>query len=83
MLSKTFIATLFASTAAASPIVSSRAADQAFGLISIRSGTDLQNQAIHAAEGRLWIGKDTASYCPLSTGCPGKTQPHTIKESYN
>ncbi|TGO44033.1 hypothetical protein BCON_0636g00030 [Botryotinia convoluta] len=73
MFSKTFIATLLASSAAATPIVSARADSNAFGLISIRSGTDLQNQAITASGGRLWIGKDTASYCPLSTGCPDGT----------
>lgn len=73
MFSKTFIATLLASSAAATPIVSARAASDAFGLISIRSGTDLQNQAIVANGGRLYIGKETSSYCPLATGCPGKS----------
>ncbi|KAF7934012.1 uncharacterized protein EAE97_008373 [Botrytis byssoidea] len=72
MFSKTFIATLLASSAAATPIVSARAASDAFGLISIRSGTDLQNQAITANGGRLYIGKETSSYCPESVGsaCP-------------
>ncbi|ESZ91745.1 hypothetical protein SBOR_7852 [Sclerotinia borealis F-4128] len=73
MFSKTIIATLLASTAAASPIVSARAAGDKFGLISIRSGTDLQNQAIVAYQGGLWIGKDTSSYCPLAEGCPAGT----------
>ena len=73
MFSKTFIATLLASSAAATPIVSARDASDAFGLISIRSGTDLQNQAIVANGGRLYIGKETSSYCPLATGCPGKS----------
>ncbi|MBY8978546.1 hypothetical protein KHP62_22365, partial [Rhodobacteraceae bacterium NNCM2] len=73
MFSKTFIATLLASSAAATPIVSARAASDAFGLISIRSGTDLQNQAIVANGGRLYIGKETSSYCPLATGCPAGT----------
>ncbi|KAF7852779.1 hypothetical protein EAF04_010898 [Stromatinia cepivora] len=70
MFSKTFIATLLASSAAASPIVSARAAGNAFGLIAIRSGSDLQNQAINAFDGGLWIGKETSSYCPLAAGCP-------------
>ncbi|KAF7914131.1 uncharacterized protein EAF01_000541 [Botrytis porri] len=75
MFSKTFIATLLASSAAASPIVSARAAGDAFGLISIRSGSDIQNQAITASGGRLWIGKETASYCPdtVVTDCPNGT----------
>ncbi|KAF7945582.1 hypothetical protein EAE96_010349 [Botrytis aclada] len=73
MFSKAFIATLLAGSAAATPIVSARAASNAFGLISIRSGTDLQNQAITASGGRLWIGKETSSYCPLETGCPAGT----------
>ncbi|TGO14329.1 hypothetical protein BPAE_0657g00020 [Botrytis paeoniae] len=74
MFSKTFIATLLASSAAATPIVSARAASNAFSLVSIRSGTDLQNQAITASGGRLWIGKDTASYCPSTvTSCPDGT----------
>ncbi|TGO10804.1 hypothetical protein BTUL_0125g00180 [Botrytis tulipae] len=73
MFSKTFIATLLASSAAATPIVSARAASDAFGLISIRSGTDLQNQAITASGGRLYIGKKTSSYCPLEAGCPAGT----------
>ncbi|QSZ32588.1 hypothetical protein DSL72_002167 [Monilinia vaccinii-corymbosi] len=70
MFSKTFIATLLASTAAASPLVSARAEGNAFGLISIRSGSDLQARAINAAEGGLWIGKNTTTYCPLTSGCP-------------
>ncbi|TGO63832.1 hypothetical protein BOTNAR_0095g00300 [Botryotinia narcissicola] len=75
MFSKAFIATLLASSAAATPIVSARAASDAFGLISIRSGTNLQNQAITASGGRLWIGKDTSSYCPdtVVSNCPEGT----------
>ncbi|KAF5870629.1 uncharacterized protein Bfra_009176 [Botrytis fragariae] len=75
MFSKTFIATLLAGSAAATPIISARADSNAFGLISIRSGTDLQNQAITASGGRLWIGKDTSSYCPdtVVTSCPDGT----------
>ncbi|KAJ8061415.1 hypothetical protein OCU04_009236 [Sclerotinia nivalis] len=70
MFSKTFIATLLASSAAATPIVSARSAGNAFGLIAIRSGSNLQNQAINAFEGGLWIGKETSTYCPLASGCP-------------
>ncbi|APA13320.1 hypothetical protein SS1G_08110 [Sclerotinia sclerotiorum 1980 UF-70] len=69
MFSKTFIAALFASSAVASP-VAARSASDAFGLISIRSGSNLQNQAINAFQGGLWIGKEPSSYCPLTEGCP-------------
>ncbi|KAB8292394.1 hypothetical protein EYC80_008129 [Monilinia laxa] len=72
MFSKAFIATLLASTVAASPVVA-RADGDAFSLLSIRSGTDLQNQVITANGGALWIGKETSSSCPLDTGCPAGT----------
>ncbi|KAM3077529.1 hypothetical protein ACMFMG_006867 [Clarireedia jacksonii] len=72
MFSKAVIATLLASTAAATPIAA-RDASNAFGLIAIRSGSDLQYKTINANGGRLWIGKETASYCPeeqVGAACP-------------
>lgn len=60
MFSKAFIATLLASTVAASPVVA-RADGEAFSLLSIRSGTDLQNQVITANGGALWIGKESSA----------------------
>ncbi|CAD6451142.1 e1fc85cf-5ef4-4346-a26b-94f37f8592a4 [Sclerotinia trifoliorum] len=70
MFSKTFIAALLAGSAAASPIVAARSTSGSFGLVSIRSGTDLQSQAINAFQGGLWIGKEPSSYCPFTEGCP-------------
>ncbi|KAI9639981.1 hypothetical protein NHQ30_011650 [Ciborinia camelliae] len=66
MFSKIFFATLLAT-----PLVSAcGGAAEAFGLISIQSGSRLQAQSINAVDGHLWIGKNTSSYCPLKSGCP-------------
>jgi hypothetical protein len=72
MFSKAFIATLLAGSAAATPIVARSTG--AFGLVALKTGTELQFASIVANGGQLWIGKKTASYCPESVGdaCPGK-----------
>ncbi|KAM3081288.1 hypothetical protein ACMFMG_005243 [Clarireedia jacksonii] len=71
MLSKTFIATLLASTAAASPIVAN-AGSSTFKLISLAQGpgSPFQGLEIVAHNGALWIGKTTTAYCPLKDNCP-------------
>jgi hypothetical protein len=73
MFSKTFIATLLASTAVATPIVA-RTSNKAFKLISFAfgPGSPIQGSDIVAYNGGLWIGKNTTSYCPENIDCPGK-----------
>jgi len=70
MFSKAFVATLLAGTAAATPIA--ERSTGAFGLVALKTGSDLQFASIVANGGQLWIGKETASYCPESVGaaCP-------------
>lgn len=45
---------------------------QYFGAISARSASPIHLQEINAAGTNFWIGKETASYCPLtdSADCP-------------
>ena len=48
---------------------------QYFGVIAARSASPIHLQPIAASGERLWIGKDTASYCPPQVGknCPPGT----------
>jgi hypothetical protein len=73
MFSKALIATLLAGTAAATPIATRSTG--AFGLVALKTGSSLQFSSIVANGGQLWIGKETASYCPESVGaaCPGNS----------
>ncbi|KZF19262.1 hypothetical protein L228DRAFT_241922 [Xylona heveae TC161] len=45
-----------------------------FGIISARSASPVHLQEVNAAGGRFWIGRETASYCPLPAAqCPNNT----------
>ena len=69
MFTKSLLATAFATLAAAAPLAQ-RAEDVSFTLLSIHSGSDVQNQAIAANGQRFWIGKVTSTYCPVGDSCP-------------
>lgn len=52
---------------------------QTYGLIAIRPGTPIQNQAIVANNLKFWVGKKTTSYCPLDDdACPPGTDTYLI-----
>jgi hypothetical protein len=73
MYTKAFLATALACVAAAVP-VTQRAETSTFTLLSIHSGSDVQNQDINANGQRFWIGKPTSTYCPEAAGsCPSNT----------
>jgi hypothetical protein len=59
----------FALAAAALAGVSS--ASPYFGLLSARSGSPIHLRDINAASQRLWIGRETSTYCPdVVEKCP-------------
>jgi len=72
MFTKTILASALASFAATAPLTQ-RAEDTSFTLLSIHSGSDVQNQAIAANGQRFWIGKETSTYCPVGSSCPANT----------
>lgn len=74
MRSATFITAALASTASAVAIPA-RATAESFTLISIDSGSSIQNAAISASDYAFWIGRGTTSSCPDSVGtsCPEGT----------
>lgn len=41
-----------------------------FGIMVSRSASPIHLTEVNANGRALWIGKDTASYCPLDSGCP-------------
>ena len=67
-------------SAALLPLVSGRAllprqaneTTSKFGIIAIHSASPIHLSSVNAAEGKFWIGKDTATYCPAIDGlvCP-------------
>jgi len=87
MYTSTFLTILAAaSSAIATPLNSKRSdAGDAFTLISIRSGSDLQNAAISATDYGLWVGKSTTSSCPDSVGtaCPEGTVTAFTAQEYS
>lgn len=69
MFSKTIVSALMATVALAAP--APRAVGDNFGLVSIRSGSDLQYQSINAQSNQFYIGRNTTTSCPLSAElCP-------------
>ncbi|KAH8601932.1 hypothetical protein B0O99DRAFT_501190 [Bisporella sp. PMI_857] len=65
MFAKTFLAATVASLAVAAP-VEQRQENSAFGLISTHSGNpNVHLRSIVANGQRFWIGKETATYCPV------------------
>lgn len=81
MFSKTtIVSALMATVAMAAPAHHVRATGASFGLLSIRSGSDLQYLPINAADHALVAGGNTTSYCPLDAElCPsGKETALTI-----
>ena len=74
MRSAAFITAALASVTSAATIPA-RATAESFTLISIDSGSSIQNAAISASNDAFWIGRGTSSSCPDSVGtsCPEGT----------
>ena len=74
MYSTLVLASLLPFLTSAKPIlpVSSRQANPSpFGLVAARSTSPIHLQTVNANGQRFWIGKDTATYCPISDCPPG------------
>jgi len=83
MFSKSLVVAAIAGFACAAPL-NARQSTGSFGLISIRSGSPVQNAVISASENGFWINKATASDCPESIGsaCPaGNTTAFTYNNA--
>ncbi|KAL3428177.1 IgE-binding protein [Phlyctema vagabunda] len=71
MLSKTVLVSALAGLAAAAPAPAARQSSGSFSAIATRSGSPIHLSSIHANGGKFWIGKETASYCPVDpSSCP-------------
>ncbi|KAI4113551.1 MAG: hypothetical protein LQ345_005495 [Seirophora villosa] len=76
MLSQTVVCSfLFALRALSSPITpreDSSSPRVTFGIIAARSASPVHLRSVNANGGAFWIGKETASYCPLTdqSQCP-------------
>lgn len=65
----TFALALLSSTTLAAPTpqssdIPSTIVGGPYGLMSIRSGSDIQYSQIAARDSRFWIGKEALTYCP-------------------
>ena len=54
--------------------IASTASAQYFGIMVSRSASPIHFGQVNANDREFWIGKDTASYCPLDSGCPAGNQ---------
>lgn len=73
--------------ALASPLAPRQTADNppsAFGLIAARSGSPIHLEGVNASGQAFWIGKETATYCPLTdqTLCPSGTETVLVGGGY-
>ncbi|XHF98387.1 hypothetical protein AWENTII_001940 [Aspergillus wentii] len=57
-------------TAAPAPTAESNEPSPPFGVMSSRSASPIHLLPMTASAQSFWLGGETASYCPLKTGCP-------------
>ena len=68
-------APLAAATTSSAPAPTATAS--AFGLMSLRSGSDIHFATINARDSKFWIGKQTNTYCPPGDGIPCESLSNT------
>lgn len=73
----TLASTLLPLLAAAAPAQqrdSNSSTPSTFGIMSARSGSPIHLLPLNANSGGFYLGGNTSSYCPISSGCPAGTE---------